>query len=84
MNDALPYRVSYAADKTKCQKCRHLIKQGALQIAIMVQVIFYQSVLFVMKNQFHVLDHFSIGSLGVEQFLLLCVFAAQNLPNHVK
>lgn len=38
MNDALPYRVSYAAEKAKCEKCRHTIKQGALQIAIMVQV----------------------------------------------
>lgn len=39
MNDTLPYRLSYAVDKTKCQKCRHSIKQGALQIAIMIQVI---------------------------------------------
>lgn len=38
MNHTLPYRVSYAAGRAKCQKCRQKIHRRALQIAIMVQV----------------------------------------------
>lgn len=38
MDEALPYRISYSAGADICKNCRNVITSGAIQIAIMVQV----------------------------------------------
>lgn len=50
MNEALPYRVGYATEMTKCQKCAHPIRKDALKIAIMVQVIGIEVLQFIAET----------------------------------
>lgn len=67
MNDSLPYRVLYAAEKIKCEKCWHTIRKGALQLAIMVQVYLCENHSFLIKKK-HFCFPFSMCSF------LVCIF----------